>query len=53
MIDPQDVVLVMAFEGDEPVAGALNLLGGDCLYGRWNCDERFKMLRRSLLLSSD
>ena len=45
MIDTQDVVLVMAFDGDEPVAGALNLLGGDCLYGRnWGCDERFKML---------
>ncbi len=28
------VVLVMAFDGDRPVAGALNLKGSDTLYGR-------------------
>lgn len=28
------VLLVMAFDGDTPVAGALNLIGRDCLFGR-------------------
>ncbi|GMH05537.1 hypothetical protein Nepgr_007377 [Nepenthes gracilis] len=32
------VLLVIAEEGDEMVAGALNLIGGDTLYGRlWGC----------------
>ncbi len=38
------VVLVMAFRAGRPVAGALNLRGGDTLYGRnWGCldDARF------------
>lgn len=29
------VLLVLAMDGDTPVAGALNLIGGDCLYGRY------------------
>lgn len=34
------VVLVMARQGGDYVAGALNLRGGDTLYGRyWGCDE--------------
>ncbi|MDE2515432.1 MAG: N-acetyltransferase [Rhodospirillales bacterium] len=33
------VVLMMAFEGTRPVAGALNLMGRDTLYGRnWGCE---------------
>ncbi|KAL7119713.1 hypothetical protein ACP275_02G079300 [Erythranthe tilingii] len=33
-----NVLLVVAEEGDELVAGALNLIGGDTLYGRlWGC----------------
>ncbi|KAJ0010710.1 hypothetical protein Pint_33087 [Pistacia integerrima] len=33
-----DVLLVVAEEGDELVAGALNLIGGDTLFGRlWGC----------------
>lgn len=33
------VVLMMAFEGSHPVAAALNLMGGDTLYGRnWGCE---------------
>ncbi|MDX2309137.1 MAG: GNAT family N-acetyltransferase [Hyphomicrobium sp.] len=28
-------LLVMAFDGKRPVAGALHLIGGDCLYGRY------------------
>ncbi|WP_057882002.1 GNAT family N-acetyltransferase [Tsuneonella troitsensis] len=38
------IVLVMAFEGERPVAGALNFAGDDALYGRyWGCveDRRF------------
>lgn len=32
------VLLVIAEEQDELVAGALNLIGGDTLYGRlWGC----------------
>lgn len=32
------VLLVLAEENEEPVAGALNLIGGDTLYGRlWGC----------------
>jgi hypothetical protein len=39
------VVLVMAFDGDEPVAGALNLRGADTLYGRnWGAAGDFKFL---------
>lgn len=35
------VLLVVAEEGDEVVAGALNLIGGDTLYGRlWGCHPR-------------
>jgi uncharacterized protein len=29
------VLLVLAFSGDQPVAGALNLIGADALYGRY------------------
>ena len=31
----ESVLLVMAFIDDEPVAGALNFIGGDALYGRY------------------
>ncbi len=34
------VLLVMARRNGRWIAGALNLLGGDCLYGRyWGCSE--------------
>jgi predicted N-acyltransferase len=29
------IVLVLAFDGDQPIAGALNLLGPDTIYGRY------------------
>ena len=32
---PDDVLLIMVRSGDEYVAGALNIIGGDCLYGRY------------------
>lgn len=39
------VVLVMARHDGEYVAGALNLRGGDTLFGRnWGCTERFRNL---------
>ena len=39
------VVLVMARHGGRYVAGALNLLGNDTLYGRtWGCREDFRFL---------
>lgn len=42
---PESVVMVMAFDGDRPVAGALNLKGADCLYGRnWGSLESHKFL---------
>ncbi|TDQ80904.1 hypothetical protein A8950_2773 [Dongia mobilis] len=39
------VVLVMAFRDGAPIAGALNLLGRDALYGRnWGCIEEVPYL---------
>lgn len=36
----QKVLLVMAFRDGAPIAGALNLIGADALYGRnWGCVE--------------
>ncbi|MBL9046269.1 MAG: N-acetyltransferase [Tabrizicola sp.] len=36
----QDMLLVLAFNGARPVAGALNFIGRDTLYGRyWGCVE--------------
>ena len=41
----EDVVLVLALRDDQPVGGALNLVGGDTLYGRyWGCSEHYKFL---------
>lgn len=35
-----DILLVLAFEGDRPIAGALNFIGRETLYGRyWGCIE--------------
>ncbi|MGA7801892.1 MAG: GNAT family N-acetyltransferase [Gammaproteobacteria bacterium] len=39
------VVLVFAYHGGRPVAGAINLRGRDALYGRhWGCDAEFHSL---------
>ena len=42
---PERIVLVMARYNDRYVAGALNLLGADTLYGRnWGCRKEFEFL---------
>ncbi|MDP4796165.1 MAG: GNAT family N-acetyltransferase [Rhodospirillales bacterium] len=39
------VVMIMAFDGEQPVAGALNLKGSNCLYGRnWGSLQSHKFL---------
>lgn len=40
-----DVVLVLAEHDGHPVGGALNLVGGETLYGRyWGCSEHYRFL---------
>lgn len=35
-----DILLILAYAGERPIAGALNLIGGEALYGRyWGCAE--------------
>ncbi len=34
----EDVLLILAFEDGQPIAGALNFIGGEAIYGRyWGC----------------
>ena len=43
------VVLMFAYRGEKPIAGALNLRGGDVLYGRnWGCVEDVPFLHFEL-----
>ncbi|MEE4206698.1 MAG: GNAT family N-acetyltransferase, partial [Erythrobacter sp.] len=43
------IVLILAFDGEEPVAGALNFIGRDALYGRyWGCTRDVKFLHFEL-----
>ncbi len=43
------VVLMLALQGGKPVAGALNLMGSDTLYGRnWGCEGDFPFLHFEL-----
>jgi uncharacterized protein len=43
------VLLIMARRGGEWIAGALNLIGGDCLFGRnWGCLEEVRFLHFEL-----
>lgn len=43
------VLLMLALRGDIPVAGALNLIGSDCLYGRyWGATEDIPFLHFEL-----
>jgi uncharacterized protein len=44
-----DVLLVLAFNGDRAVAGALNFIGRDTLFGRyWGCTEEHPCLHFEL-----
>ncbi|MCZ6605507.1 MAG: GNAT family N-acetyltransferase [Alphaproteobacteria bacterium] len=39
------VALVLAHKDGDTIAGAINLIGGDALFGRnWGCDEDFRFL---------
>lgn len=39
------ILLIMALKNGEPIAGALNMIGGDTLYGRyWGCVEPLPFL---------
>ncbi|MBP7952318.1 MAG: GNAT family N-acetyltransferase, partial [Sphingorhabdus sp.] len=43
------LMLLMAYRDGRPVAGALNLIGPDCLYGRyWGCVEDIPFLHFEL-----
>ncbi|MFA6218961.1 MAG: GNAT family N-acetyltransferase [Erythrobacter sp.] len=43
------ILLVLAFQDGEPVAGALNFIGGDALYGRyWGCTRDIRFLHFEL-----
>ncbi|MEO1950178.1 GNAT family N-acetyltransferase [Thioclava sp.] len=45
----EDVLLVLAMNGDRPIAGALNLIGRDALFGRyWGCIEDHPFLHFEL-----
>ena len=45
----RDVLLVLAFQGGKPVAGALNFIGRDTLYGRyWGCTAEYPCLHFEL-----
>jgi uncharacterized protein len=44
-----DMLLVLAFNGDRPVAGALNFIGRETLYGRyWGCVDDYPNLHFEL-----
>ena len=46
---PENLLLVVALRDGEPVAGALNLIGADALYGRyWGCTEDYAQLHFEL-----
>jgi hypothetical protein len=43
------IVLMFAYDGDEPIAGTLNLVGRDALYGRyWGCTRQVPFLHFEL-----
>ncbi|NIJ33052.1 GNAT family N-acetyltransferase [Sphingomonas oligoaromativorans] len=43
------VLLLLAYRDGQPIAGALNLIGGDTLYGRyWGCTEEVPFLHFEL-----
>jgi hypothetical protein len=43
------IVLFLAYDGDRPIAGALNFVSPDCLYGRyWGCTRDVPFLHFEL-----
>ena len=39
------VLLILAFQDGEPIAGAMNVIGKDALYGRyWGCSREVRFL---------
>lgn len=43
------MVLILAFEDDTPIAGALNFIGADAIYGRyWGCSRDVRFLHFEL-----
>jgi len=43
------IVLMFAYDGDEPIAGALNFVGADTIYGRyWGCTRHVPFLHFEL-----
>ncbi|AOL93121.1 GNAT family N-acetyltransferase [Porphyrobacter sp. LM 6] len=43
------IVLILAYDGAEPIAGALNFVGKDALYGRyWGCTREVRFLHFEL-----
>ncbi|MFV0643313.1 MAG: GNAT family N-acetyltransferase [Sphingomonadaceae bacterium] len=45
----ENIILVMAFDGDIPIAGAHNFIGKDALYGRyWGCTQHRDFLHFEL-----
>ena len=43
------IVLILAYDGDTPIAGALNFIGADALYGRyWGCTRDVRFLHFEL-----
>ncbi|WP_370297980.1 GNAT family N-acetyltransferase [Qipengyuania mesophila] len=45
----EKVLLVLALQEGEPIAGALNFIGGDALYGRyWGCTREVRFLHFEL-----
>lgn len=43
------VVLILAFDGEEPIAGALNFVGPEAIYGRyWGCTRDVRFLHFEL-----
>jgi predicted N-acyltransferase len=44
-----DILLVLAFDGDIPIAGALNFIGCETLFGRyWGCTQEHPCLHFEL-----
>nr|WP_050750485.1 GNAT family N-acetyltransferase [Erythrobacter sp. NAP1] len=45
----EKMVLILAYEDDEPIAGALNFVGSDAIYGRyWGCTRDVRFLHFEL-----